>query len=422
MYEGLPIATNKLPLAERKSIPHHLLGCIKLDEEPWTVGKYVDTAHDIINDIVDRGKLPIVVGGTFYYIQSLLFRTRPVCDNAEYQTAEALEKKWPILAASTKDMLDELRAIDPEQASRWHPNDRRKIRRSLEIFLTSGRKPSDLYLDQRKSIAMVKENKILGQGAGAEEQTSTKEASPLLHFDFLFLWINANLEKLSARLDQRVENMVEAGLIEEVKLMQQHLQEQEKAGPGVDLTRGIWTAIGFKELLPYVSADHDGYCDNDILHKLKNDGVEQTKIATRQYARRQHKWIRLQLLRALQENKALDRVVLLDGTDHAQWYDNVESVANTAVSAFLEGKPIPRSSAWSSVEKEILPSQWEPQNKARHCEICNMTLMTQKEWDIHPKSKKHRRATRTPVDWLALYPKSKTQDTAATSESTLDEG
>ncbi|KAL8943953.1 MAG: hypothetical protein Q9216_000766 [Gyalolechia sp. 2 TL-2023] len=396
MYEGLPIATNKLPFIERRSIPHHLLGCIPLDEKPWTVGKFVGIAARIIRDITQRGRIPIIVGGTHYYIQSLLFGNCLASTNADRRPAEAQARKWPILAASTGDMLAELQKIDPEQASRWHPNDRRKIRHSLEVYLTSGQKPSELYRQQRESIAKAQQHQSLNIEADDDNMASTQDDLSSLPYDPLILWIYADLDKLSARLNQRVESMMQSGLTEEAKLMLQHLKKQERSGSHSDQSGGIWAAIGFKELLPYVSALEERNHPIDRLEELKTEGIEKIQTATRQYARRQHKWIRGKLLRALYDHGVPDKLILLNGTELPQWRQNVKSTANTVASAFLDGRPIPTPKGLSDIESEALTPYTNPQIEARHCGTCDMTLMTQKEWDDHPKSKKHRRAARTP--------------------------
>lgn len=410
MYEGLPIATNKLPLVDRKSIPHHLLGCVKLDEEPWKVGRYVRTATKLVEDIVTRGKLPIVVGGTHYYTQSLLFENSIIDkDVPDYQTAEAQEDKWPILAASTKEMHDHLRIVDPEMASRWHPNDRRKIRHSLEVYLTSGRRPSDLYRQQRMGTPMDSEYQASSHELCDTKQVLVDAITPPLRFDPLILWTFADPDRLSVILDKRVDAMVEDGLIEEVASMEKSLQKQEQSGVCLDQSSGIWVAIGFKELVPYVTASAAGHISTERLEKMKKEGIELTKNATRQYAKQQLKWIRGKLLRALEESNALNRLILLDGTDLSKWHHNVEAIAHDAVSAFLNGRPMPSSARLSNTVSDILVPNADANIKARHCETCNITMMTQREWNDHPQTKKHRRATKTPIDWQALYPKSHSQ-------------
>ncbi|KAI4282449.1 MAG: hypothetical protein L6R38_002914 [Xanthoria sp. 2 TBL-2021] len=411
MYDGLPIATNKLPIAERKSIPHHLLGCIRLEEETWTVGKYVRSATAVIEDVIARGKLPIVVGGTHYYTQSLLFEDSLIKTGpTEHLSAEAQEKRWPILGATPKEMLEWLRVVDPEIAARWHPNDRRKIRHSLEVYFTSGRKPSDVYREQqRASSKSMPRHDIVSENTSQETKDAGRSSSPM-RFNPLILWVHADLDKLSSGLDRRVDQMVDTGLIDEVRSMHGHLQTQERSGTLVDQSRGIWTAIGFKELLPYVLACAGAEITVRKAEGLKKQAIELTKTATRQYAKQQQRWIRGKLLRALQENDTLEKLIILDGTELSQWLQNVEAIAVDAVDAFLKGDPLPKSTLLPTLSKDILVPKAKGHIKARYCDICNITMMTQQEWDAHPRSKKHRKAARTPVDWQALYPRAHHQD------------
>ncbi|KAI4098119.1 MAG: hypothetical protein LQ339_006597 [Xanthoria mediterranea] len=411
IYDGLPIATNKLPIAERKSIPHHLLGCIRLEEETWAVGKYVRSATAVIEDVIARGKLPIVVGGTHYYTQSLLFEDSLIENGpTEGLSAEAQEKRWPILRAPPNEMLERLRLVDPEMAARWHPNDRRKIRHSLEVYFTSGRKPSDVYREQQRARSnYLSGHDIVSENTGREIKDAGQSSSPL-RFNPLILWIHADLDKLSSRLDERVDQMVDTGLIDEVQSMLGHLQAQKRSGKSVDQSRGIWTAIGFKELLPYVSACAGAEITVRKSEESKKQAIELTKTSTRQYAKRQQRWIRGKLLRALQENDALENLIILDGNELSQRLQNVEAIAVDAVNAFLKGDPLPKSTLLPTLIKDILVPKAKGHIKARYCDMCKITMMTQQEWDAHLRSKKHRKATRIPVDWQALYPRADHED------------
>ncbi|KAL8899348.1 MAG: hypothetical protein Q9207_006249 [Kuettlingeria erythrocarpa] len=420
MYEGLPIATNKLPQLERRSIPHHLLGCVKWSDEPWDVGRFVTAATGITRDIVARGKLPIIVGGTHYYMQSLLFERSLATADVEHQSARLQEEKWPILAGSTKDMIDELRRIDPEEASRWHPNDRRKIRHSLQLFLTSGRAPSDLYREQRAEATARSSSGSPGQKACGLSEVQAYGATYSLRFDPLIFWTYADPDKLSTRLNSRVDAMVTAGLIGEVESMHRSLQEHERSRNSVDQSSGIWSAIGFKEFLPYISATNAGGLDTSTLTKKKIQAIDSIKTATRHYAKQQRTWIRGRLLRALQEHNALDRTVPLDGTDLSLWRQNVEESAATVVSAFLRGETIPKTRVTSNLERDVLLPTAKPEIRARYCGICDLTVMTQKQWDAHPGSKKHRRAIRTPVDWACLRPKTPRPGSVSDAAAKLD--
>ena len=404
MYDGLPITTNKISLEERKAIPHHLLGCVKLYEEPWTVQQFRNRATNIIEGIRSRNKLPILVGGTHYYTQSLLFKDAVLTEvEIEHLDHEEQERQWPILNASTEDMLKELRRVDPIMAQRWHPKERRKIRRSLEIWLTTGRKASDVY-DQQRLVTTgfySQYDHSAGNPTGSTngvEQRSGMESKPALHYDTLIFWTHANPEVLNARLENRVDAMVLDGLLSEVGSMYKYLLDQEQQGITVDQTRGIWVAIGFKENLPYLMHGND-------LERLKKEGIERTKVATRQYAKRQVRWIKLRLQRAIATANSGHKFFLLDTTDLKRWSQNVEEKARDITEAFLCGSALPKPESLSNAAKEALVvTEGEPM-AATYCEACDKTLMSEGQWVRHLKSKGHKSAVRPRVDWRALYPK-----------------
>jgi tRNA dimethylallyltransferase len=286
LYSGLPIITNKITVEERKGIPHHLLGCIGLDEPTWVVGTFVKRALGVIEEIRGRGKLPILVGGTHYYTQSLLFRDRLAeaeedgegagnkKDQHEAQgPTEDLEDKYPILKESTEKLLETLQDVDPVMAERWHPNDRRKIQRSLEIYLQTGRKASDIYAEQR-----------LAQSTTNSADSSSSEDSGL-RFPTLLFWIHAETETLRARLDSRVDKMLQRGLLDEVRQLHDYATEHSTQQP-IDDSRGIWVSIGYKEFSAYTAALATGEANDADLQALKDEAIERTKIATCQNVNR----------------------------------------------------------------------------------------------------------------------------------------
>lgn len=403
MYEGLPIATNKLPAAARHSIPHHLLGCIRLEEEPWTVRKYVHQAHSAIENITSRGKLPIIVGGTNYYVQSLLLGgVVSYEENTEHMRSEEQEKKWPLLGASTEEMMEELERVDPRIARRWHPNDRRKIRHSLEVWYATGKPPSEIYDEQRKHL--------LGGLADARlhgQQEIVSSSNPLPSVDPLILWLHADLEPLSIRLEKRVEFMMESGLLAEVDMIHNLYQQRESAGHTLDPNHGIWIAIGYKELLPYVLTAHEVSADPKALENLKKEGITRTQIATRQYAKSQVRWIRLRLLRSLNDRGMSNRMFLLDGTDLSKWSQEVEAHAIHLISSLLEHKPLPAATTLSEKARDILRVSEAQELHAHYCEYCKKTLMNKDQWSSHVKSKRHKRAMNPKPDWSLLHPNSR---------------
>ena len=402
MYDGLPITTNKISLEDRKGIPHHLLGCVKLDEKPWTVQQFRNQATDIIEGIRSRNRMPILVGGTHYYTQSLLFKDAVLTEpEIEHVDQEEQKRRWPILDANTEDMLEELRRVDPIMAQRWHPKERRKIRRSLEIWLTTGRKASEVYDEQQQNT-----NSTCSRcdQSGDDPASSTNEQQPdmasqsALRYDTLILWTHANQDVLNARLEKRVDAMVSDGLLSEIESIYKCLLDQEQRGILVDQTRGIWVAIGFKENLAYVIYGDDR-------ESLKKEGIERTKIATRQYAKRQVRWIKLRLQRAIATANSSHRFFVLDTTDLTHWSQDVEKKARDITEAFLSGCALPNPESLSDAAKEVLVVTKAEPMAATYCEACDKTLMSEGEWVSHLKSKGHKSAVRPRVDWGALYPK-----------------
>ncbi|SLM35766.1 tRNA isopentenyltransferase [Lasallia pustulata] len=416
LYNGLPVVTNKIPLLDRKGIPHHLLGCVELDEEPWQVGKYLEQARRAILEVRSRGNLPILVGGTHYYTQALLFKDAVVDDDAEqdqHVPPGDEEKRWPILGASTEDILEKLREVDPSIAIRWHPKDRRKIRRSLGIWLKTGRKASDVYEEQRQrranNVAALWETPGQDNGQGRNSANDIlPTTSTLLRFPTLIFWVHTSSDALVPRLNDRVEKMMSNGLLSEVESMQTSLFEQEAQGCTVDQTRGIWVAIGYKEFTGYLSALKTGNVSPEELGAIRKDAIERTKVATRQYAKRQIRWIRNQLLRTLRENGLADRLYILNSSDLLQWPSAVEKMACELTASFLEGTNLPDPSQLSGAARNMLSHDNgadTPKGKdfqTRHCPLCNTTLMTEGQWIEHVKSRKHRKAAKgvhRPASW-----------------------
>lgn len=397
LYEGLPVITNKITVKERKGIPHHLLGCIGFGEPTWVVGTFVKRALSVIEEIRSRGKLPILVGGTHYYTQSLLFRDRLAEGEEKSQDGEKdeeakgpadnLEERFPILKESTPTLLEKLREIDPVMADRWHPNDRRKIQRSLEIYLQTGRKASDIYAEQRQA------------NASAAEDPSSEDAESGMRFPTLLFWIHAESETLRNRLDKRVDKMLAQGLLDEVNQLHAYAtnSEQEQGKP-VDESRGIWVSIGFKEFKAYITALDSGTASEADLASLKAEAIERTKIATRQYAKRQIRWIRIKLLHALSSAHAERSFYLLDGSDVSKFPESVVQPATELTQAFLAESPMPEPKSLSQAAEEQLTAKQDHDLAAtpalwvrRSCEVCGVTCVTEKQWEQHSRSRAHRR-------------------------------
>lgn len=321
MYRGLDVITNKHPVAERFGVPHHLMDFLD-PEDAWRVGQWTSVALETIEDIRRRGKLPIVVGGSHYYVQALLFResiqdANDKINSGDYDNhRDEMSAKFPILDASTSEILEELKKIDPVMANRWHPNDRRKIQRSLEICLSTNRKASEIYAE----VAIENIDKSTAR------------------FSNLLFWVHATDEVLTERLRGRVDKMIEQGLFEEIDQLYNLYRTRKD---DMDTSSGIWQSIGWKEFLPYLTAKDEFLASRvrdsteksdieDNLSLLKQQGIEKTNVSTRHYFKSQLKWIRVKLLNKILADKGElpeGGMYLLNTSDLSEWDETVSHPA-----------------------------------------------------------------------------------------------
>ena len=385
LYRGLPIVTNKLAEPHRKGIPHHLLDCVGLDEQPWTVRQYNERARSLIRDIRSRNKLPIVVGGTHYYVQSLIPTTQtmlePQSSGVDVQPLNA--SAFSILNASTSEIFRELQNLDPATAARTHPNDRRKVQRGLEICLENGRPASQVYLERRERRRELVAIPSDGIGRGLSD-------------DLLVFWTHATAPQLTERLNVRVDQMVSRGLIEEVEGVFQYAKDCRAKGTDLDESHGLWTAIGYKEFLPLLS-------QSTRSEDTKADCIERTKIATRQYAKRQNRWIRLTLIPALAAAGYDQKIYPLDVSDTSQFSKCAQEPALRITGLCLDGEALPHPHDICDLATNCLQRNVKPVIQAQYCKVCDKTLMNGDQWKGHLKSKGHRSAIRPKIDWKALH-------------------
>jgi len=407
-----------------------------------------------VEDIRARGKLPILVGGTHYYTQSLLFNESLVHlddaldseDEGNAKEAEAdSDQRWPILAASTPEILAKLNEIDPLIAQRWHPNDRRKIRRSMEIFLQTGRKPSDIYAEQEARRAGNKNQEADDTRKtmnDSETQGNTSSEATGLRFPTLLLWPHVPRPILNSRLDARVDKMLTSGLLDEAKSLHNFSNSlSTRLVHPVDETRGIYAAVGYKEFKPYLNSStspspaDSTIADETKLEVLKQEAIVTTKAATRRYAKSQIRWIRIKLVNALadaniqadtaltaQQNRATLYILNASDPSPATWSTQVLEPSARYVSAFL-------SSLTTSLA-QIIPAQLhppqsnsstlpDPLNEAhslgpeyistltplrttdlgkvgdwqvKTCDVCGISAIREEEWERHLSSGRHKRA------------------------------
>ncbi|KAL4926512.1 tRNA dimethylallyltransferase [Aspergillus undulatus] len=398
MYRGLPIITNQIPVDERNGIPHHLISCIDLEVNPWRISMFRRECLRLIDDIHARGKLPVLVGGTHYYTQSVLFQDQLVAKDSEstYEEsssclAEDVDSviRWPILDADPELVLQKLREVDPVMADRWHPKETRKIRRSLEIYFQTGKPASQVYAEQRQSNqAAADTNGVAGRGQS--------------RFNTIMFWVHAEKPILEERVFKRVDVMIDQGLMEEADRMSNFLHEKESQGITVDQTRGVWISIGFKELAPYFESLRDGSKTQKQLDTLRQSCIESVKVATRQYAMSQIKWIRNKLWNGLVEADMTDRLFLLDSTNVGDWAKNITEPSERIVEAHLNGQSLPDPKSLSELARTTLEAnEAKPKpvdqntRKCITCDICRKTMTNEEQWQVHIHGSAHRRVLRS---------------------------
>ncbi len=243
VYRGMDIGTAKATEEEMRGVPHHMLDVVS-PKESYSVGRYVQEAGAWAEDIAQRGKMPVVVGGTGLYMDSLV---RGI-DFAESPGDDSLRRELEGIGRSRggEALLDMLKEFDPEAAACIHPNNLKRIIRAIEIYRLTG-----------KTITRHDEESRLRPDA-------FEAVRIVLSFE--------DREKLYERIDRRVDIMMERGLLEEVRaLLEGGLSRESTA----------MAAIGYKELAEYL----DGECSLE-------DAVQRIKQGSRRYAKRQLTWFR----------------------------------------------------------------------------------------------------------------------------------
>ncbi|KAF9585529.1 hypothetical protein BGW38_001930 [Lunasporangiospora selenospora] len=346
VYKGLDIITNKMPIEEREGVVHHLMDFMAMDRE-YSVLDFKADASKLIKDIHDRDHLPVVVGGTHYYIQSLLWKDTlldtkkdagTMSDDeddtgAKPSTPEEEERPHDAFLrdSDTPTLYKKLQEVDPIMAKKWHENDRRKISRSLQVYFETGQRQSDLIRKQHSSQEVHR-----------------------LRMPACIFWVYSAPDVLNARLDTRVDKMIKGGLFDEIQGMRKNI------GPETDYERGIWQAIGYKEFDPYFSALEKAVTDGEAtvskeLETLKAECTEVMKIRTRQYAKRQVQWIRNKLLPLCREEEV--KVYILDATSLETWKQNVSDIAISIAKDFFAGNLLPDPKSVCQYAKEMLVPQ-----------------------------------------------------------------
>ena len=241
LYRGMDIGTAKPTAEERQGVPHHMLD-VADPAEAWSVARYVEQASACVDEILSRGRLPILAGGTGLYHDALLAGRTFAAFSGQYR---AQLQTW-----AQEEGLDalyaELTRIDPQRAAKLQPTDEKRILRALEVWYETGR---TITQHDAESQAQPPRYRALTLGLAYQDRAQ--------------MW---------AQIDRRVDEMMAAGLEGEVRRL---------LARGVPRDSTAMQAIGYKELAAVLEAG-----------RPVSDAAEEIKLRTRQYAKRQLTWFR----------------------------------------------------------------------------------------------------------------------------------
>ena len=243
IYRGMTIGTAAPSAEEMEGIPHHMVG-VAGPEENWSVARFAGAAGACVEDILGRGKLPILVGGSGLYMDAVV--TGRTFASGSAGGAVRMELQEQLRSGGIQPLLEELRAVDPDAAARLHPADEKRILRALEVYRETGK-------------TITQHNR--------ETQALPNRYDPL-YIGLAF----RDREDMKRRIDQRVDQMLAAGLADEVRAL---------LASGVPRDATALQAIGYKEMLAAV----EGTCS-------LAEAAEEIKLRSRQYAKRQLTWLR----------------------------------------------------------------------------------------------------------------------------------
>lgn len=241
VYRGMDIGTAKPTVEEMQGIPHHMIDVVNPDQE-YSVATYQKCAEQLVEEIILRGKLPLLVGGTGLYVKSVI-------DHYDFGDSSKNELLRNELVEEAKKVGPErmhyrLQQVDPESAGRLHPNDLRRVIRALEVFYQTGKSISNL-------------------------QYSNSIKKPKYHLQMFGLTMDRQL--LYQRIELRVEKMMQAGLVEEVAELRKLYGSMGTAMQG----------LGYKEIVSYLEGKFT------LL-----ETIELIKKNTRRFAKRQLTWFK----------------------------------------------------------------------------------------------------------------------------------
>lgn len=240
IYKEMDIGTAKVTDEEMSGVKHYMINIVNPDED-FNVAMYKKMAEEALEEIASKGKMPIVVGGTGLYINTLVNGIEFLEIDKDEEYRKELEKK--VSVEGIDGIYEELKSVDPEAANIIDKNNVRRVIRALEIYKVTGKTKTEL------------------------DKESIKETK----FDFLMYGIKTDREELYNRINKRIDYMMEQGLVSEVEELNKKYKMSKTALQG----------LGYKEVIEYIN----GNCNYDEM-------IEKLKMETRRYAKRQITWFK----------------------------------------------------------------------------------------------------------------------------------
>ena len=241
IYKDMDIGTAKPTVEEMQGIKHYLIGYVS-PEKRYSVADYKIDAKKAIKEIIEKGKMPIVVGGTGLYLDSLIYEIEYQDIKLDEQYRNKLEEE--VEKQGLEKLYEKAKQIDPKAIEKISPNDKKRILRILEIYHATGKTKTEQEIESRK-----------------------KE----VEYDYKVYALDWDRQKLYDRINKRVDMMIEQGLVEEVKQILDKYDNFPTAMQG----------LGYKEVVEYLNGN-----------LTKEEMIEKIKIETRRYAKRQLTWFR----------------------------------------------------------------------------------------------------------------------------------
>jgi tRNA dimethylallyltransferase len=240
LYRGFDIGAAKIPEAERRGIPHHLLDIASADQD-FTAGEYAREARHTLRDISIRGAVPILCGGTGFYLRALLSGLSPACR----RDATVRERLKTIAARRPSSLHFILSRFDATAARRIHPNDHQKLIRAIEMAHLEGWKTSDIQMRPRERLT---------------------------GYRILKIGLDPDRQLLYEALNRRSEALFSRGLMEETRKL---------LAEGYSADSKPMQSLGYRQAVSVLSG-----------HMTLNEAIEECRTKTRQYAKRQGTWFR----------------------------------------------------------------------------------------------------------------------------------